>query len=61
MRITLINECIKCNGFTVGYYSKTEKGYYATWKNNNSTYSNIVKSTIKEVREYIKSNFIKYM
>lgn len=61
MKITLINECIKCNGFTVGYYSICNSGVYASWQNNNRTYSNIMKSTIKEVREYIKTNFIKYM
>lgn len=61
MKITLINECIKCNGFTVGYYTICNSGVYASWQNNNRTYSNIMKSTIKEVREYVKTNFIKYM
>lgn len=61
MKITLINERIKCNGFTVGYYTITINGVYASWQNNNRTYSNIMKSTIKEVREYVKTNFIKYM
>lgn len=61
MRITVINECIKCDGFIVGYYTITKSGVYATWQNNNRTYSNIMKSTINEVRNYIKTNFIKYM
>lgn len=61
MKITVINECIKCDGFTVGYYTISNNSIYATWRNNNGVYSNVCKSSLKEIREFIKMNFIKYM